>query len=61
MEILCNNDEQMSMEAEQAAEEAMKNRVELWNYINDQLEILPAPIKKTKPSTNLRLVSSSVI
>ncbi len=61
VEILCNNDEQMSMEAEQAAEEAMKNRVELWNYINDQLEILPAPIKKTKPSTNLRLVSSSVI
>jgi hypothetical protein len=58
VEILCNNDEQMSMEAERAAEEAMKNRVELWNYLTEQLEALPEPIKKTRPAPTLRLVSS---
>jgi hypothetical protein len=39
----------------------MKNRVELWNYIAEQLDTLPAPIKKQKSAANLRLVSSSVI
>jgi hypothetical protein len=61
VEILCSNDEQMSREAEQAAEEAMKNRVELWNFMSEQLESLPAPIKKPRPATTLRLVSTSLI
>lgn len=61
VEILCNNDEKMSLEAEQSAEEAMKNRVELWGYITGQLEALPEPIKKQKPAASLRLVSRGVI
>jgi hypothetical protein len=61
VEILCSNDEKMSLEAEQSAEEAMKNRVELWAYITGQLEALPEPIKKQKPAASLRLVSSSAI
>ncbi len=59
VEILCGDDEQMALEAEKAAEEAMKNRVDLWNQISDKLETLPQPIKPAPKTSNLRLISNS--
>jgi hypothetical protein len=61
VEILCGEDEQMGIEAERAAEEAMKNRVELWNHLAEKLAALPQAIKTQKPVSSLRLVSNSII
>ncbi|MCX6128769.1 MAG: DUF3050 domain-containing protein [Proteobacteria bacterium] len=61
VEIFCGEDQNMSLAAEKAAEEAMKNRIELWNHLYDSMLSDPpeSEVKKARPST-LKLVSPAL-
>ncbi len=57
VEIFCADDEILNLEAEKAAEEAMKARIELWSHLTSQLHA--APVRKAEHRAALRLVTSA--
>jgi hypothetical protein len=60
VEIFCGDDAQMSLAAEKAAEEAMKNRIELWNHLHEALVVEPMSDSKSFRNVTLKLVAPAL-